>query len=233
MARVERPQLVVDLGCGTGRSTFIWTKRADVIVGVEPNADMRRVAQARQAALPDAEHVHFRDALASRTELPSNCVDIVTCFQSLHWMEPESTFAEVVRILRPGGVFAAYDYDQVMAHWEMEEALDVFWKQMGAVRKVGWPSGLRKWSQAKHVARMKASGQFRYVKQIWLHRVEAWSVDRLIGAMRSQSDVGVLLQQGFSEAEIGLDDLRVAAKRILGDQSTPWYINFVVRVGIK
>ncbi len=233
MAQVEQPQMVVDMGCGTGRSAFIWTKRANVIVGIEPNADMRRVAQARQAALPDAEHVHFRDTLASETELPNNCVDIVTCFQSLHWMDPGPTFAEVARILRPGGVFAAYDYGQVMAHWEMEAALDAFWKRMGAVIKVGWPSELRKWSQAEHITRMKNSGHFRYVKQIRLHRVEAWNAERLIGAMRSQSDVGVLLKQGFGEAEIGLDDLRIAAKRILGERSMPWYINFVVRLGIK
>ena len=37
--------------------------------------------------------------------------DIVTCSQSFHWMEPEPTLAEIARILRPGGVFAAYDYD--------------------------------------------------------------------------------------------------------------------------
>ncbi len=43
---------------------------------------------------------------------------IVTCAQSFHWMEPESTFIEVARILRPGGVFAAYDYDRPpTVHW--------------------------------------------------------------------------------------------------------------------
>ncbi len=31
--------------------------------------------------------------------------------QALHWMEPESTFVEVARLLRPGGVFAALDCD--------------------------------------------------------------------------------------------------------------------------
>ena len=35
----------------------------------------------------------------------------MTCAQSLHHVEPEGTLAEIGRILRVGGVFAAYDYD--------------------------------------------------------------------------------------------------------------------------
>ncbi len=44
LAQIERPRLVVDLGCGAGLSTRIWAERADQVVGVEPSADMRRQA---------------------------------------------------------------------------------------------------------------------------------------------------------------------------------------------
>ena len=36
----RRPQCVVDVGCGTGLSTFLWENRADRVLGVEPNASM-------------------------------------------------------------------------------------------------------------------------------------------------------------------------------------------------
>ncbi|MBV8225541.1 MAG: hypothetical protein JO232_10170 [Verrucomicrobia bacterium] len=36
---------------------------------------------------------------------------MITASQSFHWMEPVSTLHEVARILRAGGVFAAYDCD--------------------------------------------------------------------------------------------------------------------------
>src|SRR5437764_8335768 len=45
LAGIQRPQLVVDLGSGTGLSTFDWVGRADAVIGVEPNADMRRRAE--------------------------------------------------------------------------------------------------------------------------------------------------------------------------------------------
>jgi len=50
LAQVEQPRLVVDLGSGTGLSTRVWAERAEQIVGVEPSADMRRQAEAGNAA---------------------------------------------------------------------------------------------------------------------------------------------------------------------------------------
>jgi SAM-dependent methyltransferase len=61
--------------------------------------------------------------LSAQTGLPASSADIVTCSQSLHWMEPEPTFAEVARILRSGGLFVAYDYDwPPTVLWEVEQA---------------------------------------------------------------------------------------------------------------
>src|ERR1035437_4594814 len=37
IAQVERPGLVVDLGCGTGLSTRIWAGRAERVIGIEPS----------------------------------------------------------------------------------------------------------------------------------------------------------------------------------------------------
>jgi SAM-dependent methyltransferase len=47
VAGVERPGLVVDLGCGTGLATRAWAERADEVIGVEPNPRMLERARAR------------------------------------------------------------------------------------------------------------------------------------------------------------------------------------------
>src|SRR6478672_3593224 len=98
LAQTPQPALVVDLGSGTALSTTIWAGRAAAVVGVEPSADMRRQAEARTAVA----NVRYQEGYANATGLPDACADIVTCSQSLHWMEPDSTFAEIARILRPG-----------------------------------------------------------------------------------------------------------------------------------
>ncbi|HZW04011.1 MAG TPA: class I SAM-dependent methyltransferase, partial [Anaerolineaceae bacterium] len=107
LARVDVPTRVVDLGAGTGLSTFLWAGQAQAVTGVEPNSDMLAVARQKTGATPS---ITFQPGSGSATGLPDGCADIVTCAQAFHWMEPEGTLAEIARILRPGGVFAAYDY---------------------------------------------------------------------------------------------------------------------------
>jgi SAM-dependent methyltransferase len=41
LIRQKKPKVVVDLGSGTGISTRIWYGIADLVIGVEPNDDMR------------------------------------------------------------------------------------------------------------------------------------------------------------------------------------------------
>ncbi len=234
LARTRRPQLVVDLGSGTGLFTFIWADRAEVVVGIEPSPDMRGVADARKGASAKAANVRFQPGIAALTGLPSGCADIVTCSQSLHKMEPESTLTEVARILRSGGVFAAYDYHQPPTmDWEADEALVAFRARVDDLRKeLGLPRE-RRWAKAEHLPRMRASGHFRYVREAWVHSIETGNAERLVGLVRSRGSIGVLLRRGLSETEIGLDAFRVAATRTLGDELRPWFFSYAVRIGIR
>ena len=235
LAQVERPRLVVDLGSGTGLSTFVWAPRAEQVIGVEPNADMRARAEARAASEANAQNVRYIDAISSQTGLPDANADIVTCSQSLHWMEPEPTFAEVMRILRPGGVFAAYDADwPPTITWQAERAFNEFvdsYDKLGEQR--GWYRGVIRWKKEEHLARMQASGCFRYVKEIVVHHTETGDAERLVGLALSQGRVAKLLQQGVNDQAISVDDFRAVVQRELGDRSSTWYFSYRVRLGIK
>lgn len=233
LARVERPRLVVDLGSGTGLSTVIWAPRSEQVIGVEPNADMRHQAKARTAA--PSGNVKYIDAISSQTGLPDASADIVTCSQSLHWMDPAPTFAEVARILRNGGIFAAYDADwPPTMNWQAERAYNDFIERAEKIgRARGWYQGIVKWKKEEHLARMQTSGHFRFTKEILVHHTELGDADRLVGLALSQGSVAKVLQHGASENEIGLDLFRREAARVLGIQPIQWYFGYRVRLGIK
>lgn len=103
----RRPELAVDLGSGTGLSTRWAATWSSQVVGVEPSEDMRR----RASSVAGGANVRYASGWSNNTELPDGCTDVVLAVQALHWMEPASTFVEVARLLRPGGVFAAIDCD--------------------------------------------------------------------------------------------------------------------------
>ena len=232
-----QPRLVVDLGSGTGLSTRLWAGRAQEVVGVEPNPAMRREAEARTAALGLGATVRYREGHAAGTGLPDGAADLVTCAQAFHWMEPTGTLAEVARILRPGGVFAVYDYDLPPAvHWEVDRAWAACFERAlawaRAAAQAGGGGGAFR-PKEEHLARLQASGHFRYTREVLFHAVEAGDAERAIGLALSTGRVEQSRAGGASPEELGLPALRAVADGILGRERQPWHIGYRIRLAVK
>ncbi len=229
---MPHPSLVVDLGSGTGLSTAIWGERAARVIGIEPNADMREEAARNIEDQPYAVHIEYREGLAHETGLPDECADIVTAAQAFHWMEPTTTLAEIARILRPGGLFAAYDYDSSPAiHWELDRlAQEGTARLMELIQKRGLPQTFKIWPQNKSLEPLRESTHFRFTREILLHHIEQGDAARFLAMMQSGAFNNV---SQFTEQEIGFDRLRQAAFHYIGSKPVPWYFSYRVRIGIK
>lgn len=236
-ARTERPALVVDLGCGTGLSTRAWSGRANRVVGIEPNPAMVAAADA-------APGIEYREAFAQETGLDDGCADVVTCSQSLHWMEPEPTFAEAARILRPGGAFAAYDYDwPPVVDPEVDAAFDAYEGRHGALREShGIFRGGDRWRKRDHLERMRETGRFRFCRELLLHSIEEGNADRVVGLAYSLGLPAADVEGGVEKLQIPDDELervlRVreleeVARRVLGDRTVPFLFGYGVRIGVR
>lgn len=229
------PALVVDLGSGTGLSTVIWGDRAERVIGIDPSDDMRAQAVSMLATHPSAAKIAFQAGVAHDTGLPGGSVDIVTCAQSFHWMEPTATLAEIARILRPGGMFAAYDYSWPPAiNWELEQVfqeVDARFDQLIAERADSQTTP--RWPKEGHLDRIRDSGHFRFTRELLVHHTERGNAERFIGLVLS-SGYSYQLKCGIiTEAEIGLDRLKQAAARYIGSTPIPWYFSYHVRLGIR
>jgi SAM-dependent methyltransferase len=229
---MPHPTLVVDVGSGTGLSTAIWGERAERVIGIEPNADMRSEAAHNAEGYPFAAQIEYREGLADQTGLPDGCADIVTAAQSFHWMEPTSTLAEVARILRPGGLFAAYDYDSPPAiHWELDRlAQEMTMRLMALIRERGLAQTLTIWPKNKSLDPLRESGHFGFTREVLLHSIEQGDAARYLEMMQSSA---LSSRFQFADQEVGLDSLRQAAHHYIGSEPVPWYFSYRVRIGVK
>ena len=222
-----RFRLVVDLGSGTGLSARVWAELADEVVGVEPNEAMRIFAE---HATTEAS-VRYVGGSSSDTGVPDESADLVTAAQSLQWMTPERVFPEVARILRPGGVFCAYNYFVLQTPlWEPEA---VFESVLARKVELRARLGLDQQQQVVPLSRamLQDSGAFRYTKELVLHSVEQGDGERLVGFALSEGSTRTLLDAGATEEEVGLDRLRALGATIR--EPIPWWIGYRVWIGVR
>jgi|1185.fasta_scaffold163556_2 SAM-dependent methyltransferase len=68
------------------------------------------ISSAMLAQAPVHASVEYRRGSAYESGLDAGSADLVTVAQALHWFEPERFYAEVGRVLKPGGILAVWTY---------------------------------------------------------------------------------------------------------------------------
>lgn len=97
---MNKNSVAADIGSGTGKLTRALLERGAKVFAVEPNADMRAVAE---ADLSGFENFISVNATAENTTLEENGADFITVAQAFHWFDRLKFKAECRRILKPGG----------------------------------------------------------------------------------------------------------------------------------
>ncbi len=93
--------VIADIGSGTGIFTKLLLDRGHHVISVEPNDEMRKIAEENLAHYPFYKSVA---APAESTKLEDRSVDMITAATAFHWFNPELAKCEFKRILKPGGM---------------------------------------------------------------------------------------------------------------------------------
>jgi SAM-dependent methyltransferase len=92
---------VGDIGAGTGIMTRLITAAGHDVVAVEPDEQMRR------RLLESGATAAAVDGSAESIPLPRGSLDGAIAAQAYHWFDRDAAHAELARVIRAGGVFAA------------------------------------------------------------------------------------------------------------------------------
>lgn len=112
---------VLDLGCGTGRLLDRLANQFPDLQGTGVDFSTQMLAQARRR---NRHHPRLIFVQGNAEALPfaTEQFDAVfNTFSFLHYPHPETVFAEVSRVLRPGGNF--YLVDPVPGRWQSSQAI--------------------------------------------------------------------------------------------------------------
>jgi ubiquinone/menaquinone biosynthesis C-methylase UbiE len=229
----HNPNLVVDLGCGTGLSTLIWNGISNKTIGIEPSVDMLTVARKKAENM---QSVEFIQAFANSTGLADTCADVVTCSQAFHWLEPQSTLHEVNRILKPNGIFVVYDCDwPPVCNWKAELAYKKLAHLVTEIETTNHSikDTFIRWNKGNHLTNIKNSGYFTFVREIVFANRELCTAERFIAIILSQGSVQAILKKQPETISIQLDEFETEIKDIFKDKEFEIDFCYRMRVGVK
>jgi ubiquinone/menaquinone biosynthesis C-methylase UbiE len=112
---------LLDICVGTAATSMLVAKRhpQTQIIGIDLSAGMLSVAQ-RKIRKANIANLELQRMDACQTTFADGCFDGVMTSFALHEMEPglrEAIFAEVGRVLRPGGQFYLLDFGMQADRW--------------------------------------------------------------------------------------------------------------------
>lgn len=171
-------ELAWDCGCGSGQLTVLLAGRFERVIGLDASAEQL----ARATPHP---RVEYRCARAESSGLADAAVDLAVAAQAAHWFDLAAYYAEVRRVVRPGGVVALVTYGRLSVVDDVDAVVDRFYSE---VLGPYWPP------ERRHVEDGYRSLPFPFeeIEAPRLEMCQEWTLGRLIGYVETWSAVRAL-----------------------------------------
>ena len=166
--------LAWDCGAGSGQASVALAQHFNQVLATD-------MSDAQLAHALRHPQVNYRVALAHDSGLPDASADLVTVAQALHWFDLDAFYQEVRRVLKPGGLIAAWSYGVIALEGDtVNQILQHFYHQI-----IGpyWPA------ERHHVETGYRELPFPFER---LHTPDFamevhWTLPHLLGYLRSWS----------------------------------------------
>ncbi len=172
--QVRDRELAWDCGCGNGQATVALADHFARVIGTDPSATQIEAAEMRP-------NIDYRVEPAEHSSLAGASASVITVAQALHWFDHAAFYAEVKRVLKPNGLFAAWTYsDCVTGDAAIDRIKDILYVDLTGPY---WPP------ERVHVDAGYKTLPFPFVDIATptFPMVASWTVDHLIAYFRSWS----------------------------------------------
>ncbi|MHA1301727.1 MAG: class I SAM-dependent methyltransferase [Candidatus Helarchaeota archaeon] len=113
LRKLDLNGLLVDVGCGSGNLIIQIAEnfKSLKLIGVDISDEMIELAKKKATEKGQIERIEFRIGTSENLPFSDNSVDIIISSLSLHhWSNPIKGFEEIIRVLKPNGIFLIFDF---------------------------------------------------------------------------------------------------------------------------
>jgi len=112
-----------DCATGSGQATQGLAPHFRHVVATDASAEQIRHAMPHPG-------IDYRVAPAEASGLADHSVDLITVAQAAHWFDLPRFYAEVARVLKPGGVIALWGYGRMVLPGELDAPFQRFYEEI-------------------------------------------------------------------------------------------------------
>ncbi len=112
-AHLKKGSLILDAGCGTGKSTIPFLKKGYDVIGIDISQNMLNTAKKLTSRY---KTVKYKKISFEKANFNSNSFDLILFGTSIHWMNKKVVYKKANRLVHKDGYVAVF--------WEPINALD-------------------------------------------------------------------------------------------------------------
>ncbi|WP_127475388.1 class I SAM-dependent methyltransferase [Sulfurivermis fontis] len=166
---------VWDCATGNGQAALGLAAHFDAVIATDASANQIAAATAHP-------RVRYAVAPAEASGIAAHSVDLITVGQALHWFDFPAFYAEAARVLKPGGVLAAWSYGLMQISPAVDAAV---WRLYEPITGAYWPPERRYVEEQYHTLPFPldeiAAPSFAMEAQ--------WTLEQLLGYLGTWSAV--------------------------------------------
>lgn len=194
-ADLKRGARILEIGCGAGQATALFTGLAPRQTSIDPGQKLIDICQQSFARQPgyDFQCVGFEDYQA-----PANTFDLVYAATSFHWLEPRAGYVRAISLLKPGGYLAIVT--------DKHAQRTVFFAEVQAIYRQIAPELARE-SCGPQVAPPESGAELTLISQARFERRIEYTAEQYIGLLHTFSDHLALGDERLERLCLGIHQL--------------------------
>lgn len=105
ISKISKDSLVLDVGCGTGKSTIPFAKMKSKIIGIDISENMLKIARIFSDKY---KNLSYKKISFEKFASPASSFDLILFGTAIHWLDPKIVYGKTGNLLKKTGYVALF-----------------------------------------------------------------------------------------------------------------------------